>query len=630
MNKTITSNIAGYVFHIDENAFDKLDAYLNTIRSYFSESQGKDEIIADIEARLAEMLQERIGSTKEVVTLEDVNHVIRIMGQPESFMDDDPETATWTEKRSAPRSSEGNKRLFRDPDNRIVGGVCSGVSQYLSIGDPIWLRLALVISVFFLGTGFLLYLILWIIIPEASTTAEKLQMRGENVTVSNIEKKVNEELETVKDKWNELHGNSGAGRRIGNFFHRLITLMVDLVTMFFKFIGKIIGLVFLMSGVLGFAAVTMLLLSFPSTMHISIDGIVASPMFNELMSGLFSSNLQLYVFRFALLAACGIPLLLLAYVGAKLMMRIRNRSRFIVVPAIALWIIGVFTALTIAFSVHRDYAVRSTDTEVVNLDAAPEMLYLDIAKDEDGLFRDDEQFEALFFNLYVDEDSDVFHGRPTLDVTQSADDRAHLVVRRSARGASRKEANTAAVGTDYEFNLQDSLLTFSPYFELPGNSDWKDQNIDLELQIPEGQVVHLNRDLATIIYDIQNVNGTYDGDMVNRRWIMRSYGLECLDCVGLDSPKFRDDDDGDLEELEELERELDEKQEDLDREQERLEREMEKLERDLERKQEELDREMEETEEASGSGEILLKRVINATYRMGPNTLRKVSISYPG
>ena len=228
MNKTITSNIAGYVFHIDENAFDKLDAYLNTIRSYFTNSQGKDEIIADIEARLAEMLQERVGDMKQVVTMEDVNHVIQIMGQPEAFIEDDADNASWTNQKSESKTT-GPKRLFRDPDNQVAGGVCAGISNYLGLDDPIWLRLALVISFFFFGTGGLLYFILWIIIPQAKTTADKLQMRGERVTVSNIEKRIHEEMDSVTGKWNNLHGNSGPGRKVGNAVHRIVTLLGNLI-----------------------------------------------------------------------------------------------------------------------------------------------------------------------------------------------------------------------------------------------------------------------------------------------------------------------------------------------------------------------------------------------------------------
>jgi len=627
MNKTITSNIAGYVFHIDENAYHKLDAYLNTIRKYFADSQGREEIIADIEARLAEMLQERIGDLKQVVTLDDVNHVIQIMGQPEAFIDDDEE-AEWKENRSE-KPESGPKRLMRDPDNRIIGGVCSGVSHYLGINDPIWLRLALVLAVLFAGTGILLYIILWAIIPEARSTADKLQMRGESVTVSNIEKRVNEELETVKNKWNDMHGNRGTGRKVGDFVHRLITLAISLVSMFFKFIAKLIGFAFLVVGLLGFASIVGLVFSFPDMMHVTSDGIVGTVMISELLSGLFNSDVQLHVFRFAVLCAWGIPLLLLAYVGAKLMTNIRNRNRFVVLPLISLWIIGLITALVIGFQVQQNYALKSTDTEVVNLEPTEqdEALYLDVAK-KNGVAAEAEQFDVMFFNLWVISDSDTFYGKPTLDVTKSPDSRIHLVIKRSARGTSKKLANEEALNIDYRFSLTDSLLLFDPYFDLGETAKWKDQNVELELQIPEGQVVHLSSDLIKIIYDIENVNHTYDGDMVNRRWVMKSYGLECVDCEGLKGPKFQDDEDEF--DSESRQRELEDRQRELELERQRIERELQQQEREMQRLQKKQDAAGKNEEADASSEEIIIKRVINARYWIDPNTIRQVRISYPG
>ena len=185
MNKTVTVNIGGIVFHIDEIAYDKLRDYLETIRNYFRGSDGSEEIVQDIESRIAEMLQEKIQN-KQVVILNDVNDVINNMGRPEDFADGMEEEG-FTDM--PPLSSQGEikKRLFRDPDDKVLGGVCSGVGSYLGI-DPAWIRIAFLIAFFVFGSGFLLYVILWIIMPEAKTTAEKLQMKGENVNISNIEK----------------------------------------------------------------------------------------------------------------------------------------------------------------------------------------------------------------------------------------------------------------------------------------------------------------------------------------------------------------------------------------------------------------------------------------------------------
>ncbi|MFT5903018.1 MAG: phage shock protein PspC (stress-responsive transcriptional regulator), partial [Bacteroidia bacterium] len=327
MNKTITSNIAGYVFHIDENAFDKLDAYLNTIRSYFKDSQGKDEIIADIEARLAEMLQERIGDVKQVVTLDDVNHVIQIMGRPEAFLEDDPDTAEWAEQKTESKSSTTSaKRLFRDPDNRVIGGVCAGISNYLGLGDPIWLRLALVISFFFFGTGFLLYLILWIIIPEAVTTADKLQMRGENVTVSNIEKKVNEELETVKNKWNDLNANSSGAKKVGNAVHRFVSLIGNLIVMFLKFFAKIIGFAFLLAGVIGLISVISVPLGLPTMISLGSDGVMSAVAVQDIMHNLVGGTAMLTWIMITGILVWGIPMIALAFLGIKLLFNFQSKN----------------------------------------------------------------------------------------------------------------------------------------------------------------------------------------------------------------------------------------------------------------------------------------------------------------
>jgi phage shock protein PspC (stress-responsive transcriptional regulator) len=250
MNKTITSNIAGIVFHIDENAFHKLEQYLKNIRNYFAGSEGEDDIVSGIEERIADMFQARLKDGKSVVTMVEVDEVIAIMGQPEAFMDG--EDMDEQPKASA-KAKSTNKRIFRDPDNRVVGGVCSGISHYLGITDPVWLRLALLLAVVFAGTGILLYIILWIVIPSAKTPTEKLEMKGENVNVENIGKTVNAEFEALRNKWdNSSVGGNGAVRQISDFLVRAITLVAHILLSIVKFIAKLLGLMFLLFGAFAF------------------------------------------------------------------------------------------------------------------------------------------------------------------------------------------------------------------------------------------------------------------------------------------------------------------------------------------------------------------------------------------
>ncbi|MBI1287551.1 MAG: PspC domain-containing protein [Flavobacteriales bacterium] len=628
MNKTITSNIAGYVFHIDENAYEKLEAYLNTIRSYFSESQGRDEIITDIEARLAEMLHERIGDMKQVVTLADVNHVIQVMGQPEAFLEDDPEEATWSEKNSS--RSAGPRKLFRDPDNRIVGGVCSGVSSYLGIDDPIWLRLALALTIIFFGTGAFIYFILWIIMPEAKTTAEKLQMRGESVTVSNIEKRVNEELETVKNKWNDLHGNSHGGRRVGNAIHRALTLLGSLAVLILKFFAKIFGFVFLVGGVTGFAALVALGFGFPTIISLSNDGLISSIEAQQILHNIVGGTGMMAFIYLALILIYGIPLLALTYVGLRLLFNLRRRPRGIGLAFVSLWIIGLIMSLAIGGIIATDFISEGIDTETVelNLTTDPDrVIHLGM---NNSLGDDEPTFGVDIFNLdlMMAPNSDRIYGKPELDINIAKTGGPKLVIKRSARANKKQEAMQRANKIDYGFVASDTSILFNGYFTIPEEELWRTQELDLELLLPVGYTIYLSDDMMRIIYDIDNVTNTRDSKMVGRRWIMTPDGLACVDCEGLDDPKtsvhsgVHLDVDVNIRQLEDKEREL-------ERAKEELEREMEKLQEELDKEREDKEEDVDE-EASSDSQEILLKRVINATYQVGSSLYRSVQISYPG
>lgn len=194
MKKTLTINLAGMVYNIDEDAYDKLRTYLKNIETYFLDEKEFNDIMNDIEIRISELLSEKITPQKQVVTLPDIEDVIRTMGEPHEFGDPDKE------KKRRSFSSNPPKRVYRDPDNRVLGGVCGGLGAYMGI-DGIILRIVFVVIFFLFGAGLLIYLILWIIIPEAKTTAQKLEMRGDPVNVSNIGNFVKEEFENVKNSF---------------------------------------------------------------------------------------------------------------------------------------------------------------------------------------------------------------------------------------------------------------------------------------------------------------------------------------------------------------------------------------------------------------------------------------------
>ncbi|HOP03496.1 MAG TPA: PspC domain-containing protein [Tenuifilaceae bacterium] len=181
MKKTVTVSLGGVVFCLDDDAYRELSAYLNRLEVHFSKETDRREILNDIEARMAEHLKERVTSENMVVTISEIKRVIQIMGEPSDI------GASESKRDSYRRENRAYRRMYRDPDNRILGGVCSGMAAYWDI-DPIIIRILFVVAFFWGGGGLLVYIILWIVIPQADTIAEKLEMRGEPVTAENIGK----------------------------------------------------------------------------------------------------------------------------------------------------------------------------------------------------------------------------------------------------------------------------------------------------------------------------------------------------------------------------------------------------------------------------------------------------------
>ncbi len=198
MKRAISINLGGIVFNIDDDAYRELQAYLTQIESCFSDREESKEIMNDIEVRIAELFNEKITDYKKVITSKDVNEIIGIMGSPEQFGEPENESTHKQRERFGP---SGYRRMYRDPDNRILGGVCSGMSAYWQI-DPLILRILFVIAFLGFGTGLIIYIILWVVLPEAKTKAQKLEMMGEKVNVSNIGKAFKEEFNNVKNNMN--------------------------------------------------------------------------------------------------------------------------------------------------------------------------------------------------------------------------------------------------------------------------------------------------------------------------------------------------------------------------------------------------------------------------------------------
>uniref|UniRef100_UPI004047FC0F PspC domain-containing protein n=1 Tax=Flavobacterium sp. TaxID=239 RepID=UPI004047FC0F len=339
MNKTISINLGGFFFHIDEDAYQKLSRYFDAVKRSLS-PDGRDEIMKDIESRIAELFQERLKNEKQVVGLLEIEEVISIMGQPEDYKIDDDKTSYQSNSTSSTNYYYPSKRLYRDKDNGMIGGVMAGLGHYLGV-DALWLRILMVILFFGFGTGLFVYIVLWILVPEAITTTQKLEMKGQPITISNIEKKVKEGFDDITSKFSNIDhekiantAKSGA-TKIGSTIEEVIMT-------FFKVIAKIIGsfIVFFSAIALIAIVVTSIILMFSSTMpenyilnHINTPIGLETPLWAQ---------------GILFLLGFGIPLFFLFILGLKLMVNnLRSIGNYAKYSLLAIWIIAVGISISV-------------------------------------------------------------------------------------------------------------------------------------------------------------------------------------------------------------------------------------------------------------------------------------------
>jgi phage shock protein PspC (stress-responsive transcriptional regulator) len=538
MNKTVTINISGIIFHIEEDAFERLQSYLSRVRSRFSAEEGRDEIMTDIESRIAEILNERVGPSKQVVVMADVDHVISLMGEPEAISDNEEQQDEKKEETFERRQEPGRRyrrRLFRDPDDKVVGGVCSGLGYYFDI-DPVWIRLGFAVIFFAFGSGVLFYLLLMIIVPKAESTAEKLEMRGEPVDVNNISRTIKEEFEGFKRRVEDF-GNDprffGRRRRSEHFERRSARIRTGAEEFFnavFRVIGRIFAFLLIVFGVL------LLIGLLTSTFSLSDFGPdLVTDSFHNVFSNSFTYNLAIC----AILLTIGIPTLMMIYKGIRLMFRIARPDRPIGIIALVLWIIGIVIGSYCAIDAARSFsdeagtrdrmAITTKDTLYVRVNIDQDMLNQDYNSRMNRKHRFARRYKMVSNNGNVLKLGDV-----DLTIVPSDNDSAELVIYRSSRGSTKREALSNAKSIIFPVTITDSLIQLNSCFMLQDQSRWRAQEVHAELRIPKNTVVYLHSSTRDMLYDVDNVTNTLDQDMADRRWKMTPSGLMCIDCAGLE------------------------------------------------------------------------------------------------
>lgn len=545
MNKTVTINISGIIFHIEEDAYDKLSKYLTTIRGYFNKAEGGSEIMSDIEARIAEMLQSKTSPIKQVVLMSDVDYVMDSMGKPEEFAGDSNENTSF-ENDSKENTNTFNepikKRLYRDGDSKVLGGVCSGIGNYFDI-DAVWLRIALLLMFFFAGTGFLLYLILWIAIPEAKTTAEKLAMKGERADINNISKAVKEEAEHLKkrmEKYGDDFKNMAADSRLAprNTIEKIVDFLGDVLTNVGRVLLKIVGVFMVIIGIIFFLGLSSSVFGL-SFMTDSSNG-------GDWVDLLLLDGKDFYLGVLGIIMFVGVPVVMMIYGGIKILFKIRYSNRWVNLTAGIIWLFGLLMLLYVGVKtgsdfnktakVRENFSVVQKDVLILKMHETP------VNSSELHESDDDEEGERNYrrhsrgdndYMIGTNNGMKYLLGHAQLNIIKSQSGKIEIVIVKEAKGANKFTATERAKNISYNISQTDSLIEFDNLFKVNNADKFRVQDLTVIVKLPVGKTIYLDKSLENMIYDIENVTNTYDGDMINRRWTMTENGLKCIDCDGL-------------------------------------------------------------------------------------------------
>ena len=529
MKKTVNINLAGTFFHIDEDAFAKLSRYLEAVKKSISDPVGGDEIIQDIEARIAELFSERLEINTQVISTRELDAIIKIMGQPEDYIMDEDATQTNSATGNQTRGETTiNKQLFRDSDNKFIAGVCSGLGHYLGL-EVIWVRLFWIfLSFVTTGFGVIAYLLFWILVPGAQTTSEKLKMTGEPINISNIEKKFNEGYQKVSqniknvdyDKYEEKIKKGSA-----SFFDSLSTILSTV----FKIGIKFFGLLIVIAGLLGLISILIGMTVF-GTFGIYDTGVTGMDIYQLIDT----TNTPIWIVTLIITLIAGIPLLLLFILGLKIMFpNIKSIGTPVKITLTILWIaaISILVILGARQAIDRAFENNfSTQTPLsINMQTP---LKLSMYNNDTYSF---EAYRRSGLEIKPDANGNkVLYSSDIRLIVRSTDEKVgKIVLNKIASGKDYKQAKARAQAIDfkYNFNKNTNELILDGYFLTDITNKYRDQQIEVILYLP----VNTRLIAATNTRSFHKNEPIYRDILIlgdeEKTLLITPEGTQCLDCI---------------------------------------------------------------------------------------------------
>jgi len=498
MKKTLTANIGGLVFHIDEDAYNILLDYLNKVKTHFKNQNGTEDIISDIESRIAEIFQTKTNPSKQVINLDDVYEIIRIMGSPEQFGE-----GGSTDGASHNETNTQNKKLYRDPDDKIIAGVCSGIAAFFAI-EALWVRILFVIFFFAFSSSFWIYIILWVLVPKARNIKEKLEMKGQKINISNIEASLKEDLKDIENHFRNF--SNDAQKVYENNKDKTVAPAIRFFVQVLKYFGRTLGVI--IGSILVFAGIFLLIGFFSSFFHIyniplDATGLkLANISIPVLFDILFPTKLSLLIGILGLLLIIGIPLLMLVYNGFKLIFGFKYTSKFIGFTGFSLWLIGFAFCTVSGIQLYRSFAFKTHHSKKIELKSTDKKMHIELETPSEILLAyESDAFQIGQTNLFSSNKDIILYGKPDITLNQRKDiQEIEILVLSTARGYNKADALKNTKKISYQLIATDSLITL-PYYYTLENNKWRQQDLKIIMNFPRNYVLSFSPEALDIIKD---------------------------------------------------------------------------------------------------------------------------------
>ena len=520
MNKTVNINLGGMFFHIDEDAYQKLTRYFDAIKRSLSSSNGQEEIIKDIEMRIAELVTEKHASDKQVINIKEVDEIIAVMGQPEDYRIEDEAADNTNATFNAAKS---NKKLYRDKEKGMIGGVATGLGHYFGI-DPVWLRVMFLIFVFAgFGTGILAYIILWIVTPEAVTTSEKLEMTGEPVTISNIERKVREEFDSVSEKFKNANYDK-MGHQVKTGAEKIFGSLGDVIMSIFRVFAKFLGVILII------ASIVTLILLFIGVFTLGSTSVIELPWQDFIAAGNFTEY-PIWVFGVLMFIAVGIPFFFLLLLGFKLLTpKIKSIGNVAKYTLLALWIITIGILISIGIKQASAFAVegRVVDKKE-NIQLAPIDTLLIKFRHNDYFAKNVNERHDFIVTQDSAGNNIIYSNKVRFSIVKTDAKTPYIQVEKEANGKSLSEAKKIAENIRYSYKIVGKQIILDNFLLTDTKNKYRDQKVSIKIYLPVG--THLKADASARDYDESdnsyfNLHHSSDSYVYN----VENGQVKCLNC----------------------------------------------------------------------------------------------------